>query len=217
MSGTRWGEDDGGGPPAFAKLPPGPHRLPRDLVRENQRRRILLASLDVFADRGFASASVKDLIRAARVSRATFYEVFADKEECFAALHDEVLSWLWERVASSVVEAPGWSAQVRAGVTATVRILAEDPRLAVVCAIEAPVGVPRTRARHEQMVERLCAGLRLGRAESPHGEELPQIFEIALVSGAVYLVGRSIAYGRGPDPETLIAELPELILAPYRA
>lgn len=217
MSGTRWGDGDRGKSFATAKLPPGPHGLPRELVREHQRQRILLAALDVFADRGFGAATVKDLIRAAHVSRSTFYEIFADKETCLAALHDEILTWLWERVAAAVVETSGWSAQVRAAVAEAVRLLAADPRLAAVCAAEAPsAGLPQVRARHDLMVERLCEALRTGRAESPRGRELPEILEPALVSGAIYLVGRSIVHGYGPGPETLSEDLPRLLTLPYR-
>lgn len=210
MSGARWGGD--ADELFLAKLPPGPHRLPRELVRENQRRRILLAALDVFAERGYPAVTVKDLIRGARVSRATFYEVFADKEACMTALHEEVLTWLAQQVAVAVAEPADWSAKVRVGVARTVELLSEDPRLAAVCAVEAPaVRVSRVRARHELMVEELCRGLRAGR----RGEELPAILEQALICGAIYMTGRSIVYGEGPDPEVLGSELAELMLVPY--
>jgi len=210
VSGARWGGDADELFPA--KLPPGPHRLPRELVRENQRRRILQAALDVFAERGYPAATVKDLIRGAGVSRATFYEAFADKEACMAALHDEVLTWLSEQVAAAVAEPADWAAKVRVGVAKTIELLAEDPRLAAVCAVEAlAIRVARIRARHERMVEELCRGLRAGR----NGEELPEILEPALIGGAIYLVGRSIVYREGPDAAALASELAELMLAPY--
>lgn len=215
MNEPRRGQDDAGGPFAFGRLPPGPHRLPRELVRENQRQRILLAALEVFADRGFAAATVEDLIRAAHVSRATFYEIFADKEACFADLYDEVVTRLWNQVAGAVSEVQEWPARVRLGVEKTVRLLAEDPRLALICAIEAPAGAPQVRARHDQRVEDLCAILRLGRLESPQGEDLPEILETALASGTIYVVGRSIVFERGAGAEDLIAELPDLLLLPY--
>lgn len=216
MSGTRWGRGDGEEAFALEKLPPGPHRLPRELVRENQRRRILLAALDVFSERGFASATVRDLIRAAHVSRATFYEIFADKEACMAALHEDVVTWLWQQAATAVGEAGSWSERVRAAVAEAVRLLAEDPRLATVCAFEAPASAPRVRERHDRMVEDLGALLRAGRSESPYGNDLPEILEPALVCGAIYLVGRSIVHEQGPGPKALSAELSELILVPYR-
>lgn len=214
MSGSGWGRGDH--EPFLAKLPPGPHRLPRELVRDNQRRRILLAALDVFGEVGFATATVKDLIQTAHVSRATFYEIFADKEACMVALLDELLAWLNEQVAAAVAEAAGWEGQVRAGVGRTVELLSSDRRLTLVCAVEAPMATaPAIRTRFDGVVEELCVGLRAGRAESPRGAELPGILEPAMVYGAIYLVGRSIAEGEVADAAALAAELGDLLLIPY--
>lgn len=214
MSGAQWGrgEDE----PFLARLPPGPHRLPRELVREHQRRRILLAALDVFGELGFAATTVKDLVRKSHVSRATFYEAFADKEACMAALHEEILDWLSEQVAAAVAECSDWREQVRVAIATAVELLADDPRLAAVCAVEAPaIRAPRIRARHEALVEELCKGLRAGRTEIHRGEELPEILEPALVCGAIYLIGRTVVHREGRDPVTMGAELSELMLVPY--
>jgi len=215
VSGKGWGQGDR--EPFTAKLPPGPHQLPREVVRDNQRRRILQASLDFFGDRGLAATTVQDLIRRAHVSRATFYEVFDDKEDCLADLHDELLGWLWEEVAGAVARTADWEAGVRVAIAKALELLSGDPRLAVVCAIEGPATrVPRVRARHQRLVEELCGQLRLGRAARPHGEDLPQILEPALVCGAIYLIGRTVVHGREPDADTLAPELAELMLRPYR-
>src|SRR6476620_2206174 len=199
----------------MARLPPGPHRLPRELVRENQRRRILEAALDVFAERGYVATTVKDLIRVARVSRATFYEAFADKEACMDALHAEVLARLAQQVGAAVATPADWDAKVRTAVARAVGLLADNPRLAAVCAVEAPASrIPSVRARHERVVGELCRALRDGRV-GPRGNELPEILEPALVCGAIYLVGRSIACGEGRDAGALGSELAELMLIPY--
>lgn len=199
-----------------AKLPPGPHRLPRELVRENQRQRILLAALDVFSERGFSAATVKDLIRKAHVSRATFYEVFADKEACMVALHDDILSRLSEEVSVATGETAAWSSKVRLAIPKALQLLSQDSRLVAICAVEAPVSrVPQVQERHQQMVDDLCAALRAGRSEGPGGEELPEILEPAMVYGAIYLIARSIVHREGPDPATLGEEIAELILVSY--
>jgi AcrR family transcriptional regulator len=216
VSARRWGEASPGEANVAEKFPPGPHRLPRAIVRAHQRQRILLAALDVFATRGFAATTVKDLIGAAHVSRATFYEAFADKEACFVALHDELLTWLTEQVAPAVSSASDWPAQVRTAVARTVELLSVDPRIAKLCALEALVCVPAARDRHDQVVEELSRSLRLGRAGAPEGRELPEILEPALICGTIYTVGRVIADGREPDAGTLAAELAELLLIPYR-
>lgn len=186
-------------------------------MRDHQRQRILLAALDVIGEKGLEGATVKDLIRKAHVSRATFYEVFTDMEACLAELHDDVLSWLYEQVTLALAETESWSTGVQVALAKTVDLLTEDPRLAALCAVEAPVSrIQEVRTRHGQTLDELCVALRIGRRESPRGEELPEILEPALVYGAVYLVGRSIVYREGPDAATLAAELAELMLVPYR-
>lgn len=50
------------------------------------RTRLLEAAQDVFADSGYASATVDDIISAASTSRATFYRYFRSKEDLFDEL-----------------------------------------------------------------------------------------------------------------------------------
>jgi AcrR family transcriptional regulator len=64
-------------------LPRGRHRLSRDEVVGSQRMRILRAMAETMAERGYARTSVAEVLRRARVSRETFYEMFASKEDCF--------------------------------------------------------------------------------------------------------------------------------------
>ncbi len=67
------------------RLRPGRHQLSRDEVKANQRERILAALETVMGDKGYLDTSVADIIKVAGVSRQTFYELFADKQECFLA------------------------------------------------------------------------------------------------------------------------------------
>jgi len=54
------------------------------------RAKLLNAAMDVFAERGYHSARVDDIVRSARTSHGTFYLYFANKEELFATLAGEV-------------------------------------------------------------------------------------------------------------------------------
>jgi len=74
--------------PIAMKLPRGPHHLTREEVAASQRGRMLLAMAHVAAAEGYARTTVADVIARAGVSRATFYEHFADKEDCFVAAFD---------------------------------------------------------------------------------------------------------------------------------
>jgi AcrR family transcriptional regulator len=73
---------------AVQQLPRGRHGLSRDEVEASQRGRMLTACFQVVAEKGYSRFTVADVIAAAGVSRETFYEHFADKEDCFLAAYE---------------------------------------------------------------------------------------------------------------------------------
>src|SRR3954463_3168983 len=77
---------------ALRVLPRGRHAAPREVVAESQRERLLVAMADAVAEKGYAHAAVADVIERAGVSRRTFYEHYANKEECFLAAYDAGVS-----------------------------------------------------------------------------------------------------------------------------
>ncbi|HEX4465803.1 MAG TPA: TetR/AcrR family transcriptional regulator [Solirubrobacteraceae bacterium] len=74
--------------PIYKRLPHGPHRLEREQVAQHQRARIHGAMIEAIAERGYAETSVKQVVALAGVSRRSFYELFANKQECFLATFD---------------------------------------------------------------------------------------------------------------------------------
>jgi AcrR family transcriptional regulator len=65
------------------QLRPGRHRLSREEVANNQRDRMIRALETVMSEKGYLDTSVADIIKAAGVSRQTFYELFSSKQDCF--------------------------------------------------------------------------------------------------------------------------------------
>jgi AcrR family transcriptional regulator len=74
--------------PLYKRLPHGPHRLDRSQVVRHQRARIYGAMVEAVASSGYQETSVKQVVALAGVSRRSFYEQFANKEECFLATFD---------------------------------------------------------------------------------------------------------------------------------
>lgn len=129
---------------------------PREVRRAEQRERILHAARDVFAARGYGSASIDDIVTAARVSRTTFYEFFANKEQCLLAVHELGL----QRIGAAVLDVVAQAAEdglepterIRAEVRAVMAAYAADPAMARVMLIEVVAATPaaaqaRARAR----------------------------------------------------------------------
>ena len=62
----------------------------REQTKIQNRETILAAARQVFAQMGFAAATVRDIIRATPLASGTFYNYFKSKEEVYQALRDEV-------------------------------------------------------------------------------------------------------------------------------
>ncbi len=61
----------------------------RQRTKAHNRETILAAARLVFAEMGFAAATVRDIIRATPLASGTFYNYFKSKEEVYQALRDE--------------------------------------------------------------------------------------------------------------------------------
>jgi AcrR family transcriptional regulator len=62
--------------------------LSADERRVDQRQRVVRASIDEFATRGYHNTSVEDIVRTARSSRTVFYMFFDDRADAmYAAVH----------------------------------------------------------------------------------------------------------------------------------
>jgi AcrR family transcriptional regulator len=119
-----------------AQLPRGRHGLSREEVVGSQRRRLLDAMARAVAERGYAHVTVADVIRRAGVSRETFYEQFADKEECFIAALDAVTDIFLGRLAATQEHAGDPLERLDAMVGAYLEQLASEPELARTFLIE---------------------------------------------------------------------------------
>ena len=74
----------------------------RDKRREQTRRRVRECALAVFRRDGMAAARVDDIVRAARVSRGTFYFHFPTKEDVIV----ELLAESEHRIAAAIAKLP---------------------------------------------------------------------------------------------------------------
>lgn len=197
---------------ALSRLPVGRHGLPRSFVVRNQRLRIVAAMLRVLPRRGYHGTTIGHVIGEAGVSRAAFYKQFASKEQCFLETHDLACQWLCERVERAVAGEDEWTGRVLAGASAALLLLAANPPLAHLLAVEAPQAGPASRRRHQAFLARFAATLRDGRPGQP---ELPANLEQLLLGGAVSLIARYVESDRAEQLPEATPELLQYLLIPY--
>jgi AcrR family transcriptional regulator len=196
---------------ALSRLPPGRHGLPRSFVAGNQRLRIVAAMLRVLPRHGYPATTIGHVTEEAGVSRATFYGQFKSKEECFLTTYDLAAGWLCERVERAAAGDEEWPVRVSAGVSEALRLLAANPLLAHLIAVEALQAGSTARRRWQACLARLAVALRAGR---PRDTELPAEIEQLLLGGAFSLVARYVDTGRTERLGEATAELTHYLLTP---
>jgi len=111
---------------------------------------MLLAIAHAVAEEGYPAVSVADVLKRARVSRATFYEHFSSKEECFAHAYETAADVL----AAQVVEHAGIGTDLfsalRRGMNAYCAVLSNDLSVARALILEIDGAPPAIRQRRAQ-------------------------------------------------------------------
>ena len=173
---------------ATLPLPRGRHALDRDVVVLSQRTRLLDGMVRAVAERGYSAATIADALRHARVSRATFYEHFAGKEECFLAAYEMAARVHHRRVVEAAEAEPEWRHRLRAGTTEYLEALDEEPVYARALMIEVGAAGPRAAALRGEAIMRYATLQRewyAGERERfPLLPPLPaRVFEASAVAG----------------------------------
>jgi AcrR family transcriptional regulator len=206
-------------------LPSGPHGLSREEVSRSQRARLLAAMTAAVAEKGFANTVVADVVARSGVSRATFYQLFRDKEDCFQAAFEDAAAMVAQRLDAAAREAradPGRSPLEKLDhvLGLYLAVLASAPDLARVFLVEVyaagPVAIQRRRDSMDQFVDIVAAT----HAGEPGllGTRRDQRFAAEVLVGAVSsMVTTLVGVGeadRLPELRTPLMTLARDILAP---
>jgi AcrR family transcriptional regulator len=132
-------------------------------VSEIQRARIIAAMVEESVERGVANVSVAHVVGRAGVSRRTFYEIFADREECFLAAFDDGI----ERASRYVLDGydPGarWVERVRASLVGLLSFLDAEPGVGQLLIVGSLGAGLRALERRRRAIDRMIAVVEEGR------------------------------------------------------
>ena len=198
-------------------VPRGRHAPPLEVRLGVQRARLLEAAAEVFSKRGYAEASAEAISREAGMSKATFYEHFANKEEAILALFDMAQTVMAERIAQAMGEAPDEpEARIRAGLHAFVGTVADFPAASQTLLVEIIGAGPRAIERRDAIIEQFAKLVddENRRTHERFGTPRLKSFEdaVALVGAIVELASRHVRLGRPKDVHELEPVTERLIL-----
>ena len=178
------------------RLPRGRHGIPPEQIVANQRERMIKATAELIAERGYASLLVSDVVGRAGVSRATFYKLYDDKHDCVLTAQQFAYHYLHELLVDACASGRDWPQGVAAAVEAALDFAATHPGEArLVLASSYAPSEPRLAggdlATHRQLFALLDDG-----ARGYPGAKVPEgIVAQAAVGAAMSIVGTTLADG----------------------
>jgi AcrR family transcriptional regulator/DNA-binding MarR family transcriptional regulator len=192
---------------------PGRSRAGREYVRDAQRARILSAMAAVACEHGLEDATVSRVVSAARVSRRTFYELFADRNECLLRVIEQTVERAGSRAATAYAAESAWSERVRAGLHALLEFCDEEPELARLCLLDWANAGPLARERRAEVLGRLARVLDGGRTA---GCPLPPpLTAEGVVGGLLAVIQTRIRAEDDHEFTVLLNPLMSFLVLPY--
>ena len=175
--------------------------VPPPEVRVSQQRdRLLHAAALEFADSGYAGATSESISRRAGMSKATFYEHFANKEECMLTLFDQARRVVQESMADAAAGAPSDAHErMKAGTRAFLTALAEHPEFAQTLLVEIIGAGPRAAHQRDRILKTFADVLDAENAAAARrgliGRFVSPLDPFAIVGAISELVSRQVRLG----------------------
>jgi AcrR family transcriptional regulator len=189
--------------------------LPRNVEGLSQHERLLWSMVRVIAEKGYDGVTVGDVVARAGVSRTTFYDEFANKDECLFAAYDRVIDELIAYVGDAFLSDRDWPERIRDGLDALLRALAAEPDVAQMAAVEFPAAGPQAHQRYRDALERFLPFLEEGRTYTGRGDELPAGIELMAVGGAEVIIFDEVVGGRVSKLPAMLPEIVFAVLVPF--
>jgi AcrR family transcriptional regulator len=203
--------------PPSPSVPRGRHAPPLEVRLGVQRTRLLEAAARVFARLGYAEASAEAISREAGMSKATFYEHFANKEECILALFD----WARDTLLAAMVEATisagnDPQARLRAGIRALLELISAHPDAGQTLLVEITGAGPRGAERRDSILADFTAAIdrenEIAAAQKGFSRFASPDDTFAVVGAVVELASRQVRLGQPGDARELEPVIERLIL-----
>ena len=185
------------------------------MMSRSQRERILAATAELVAKRGYRGTTVEHIVKRAGVARVTFYENFENREACLLSCFDEAAAEAESRIEEAATGEEEWPDRVRSGLVALIDYVVSEPALARTCLVESMTAGPAAMARYEQALQSFTPAFACGRDFSEHGDALPETLEDSIVGGIVWMIHQRLLHGEADEIRGLLPTMLEFALTPY--
>jgi AcrR family transcriptional regulator len=180
-----------------------------------QRARLIAATIDIVAEHGYAQLTVEAVVIRARVSRKTFYELFGNCEDCFAAAVEDTLARAAVLARDAYLSRTGWRSGMRAALATLLELMEREPALARLWIVEAPAGNAAAWALRSRTLDELEWAVDTGRRSVKGVRSPPPLTAQGVVGGVLGVLHSRLVSVRDPALTNLLGPLMYMIVLPY--
>jgi AcrR family transcriptional regulator len=197
------------------RLPRGRHNLPPAMVARSRRARILAGTAEVMLAKGYASASITDIVAAAGIARDVFYEHFENKQHVFLETQQFVTQAVLEVCGSAYFGGSDWPERVWLGLSSLCGLVAGYPALAYVRIVECYAAGPVAVRGTEELLRTAALFLEEGYSYAGKPEGLPKSASLAIAGAVFEVIYRLVARGEAAALPRRLPELAYIAIAPF--
>ena len=176
---------------------------------------MLAATIETVEDVGYARTTVEQVITRAGVSRKTFYDIFADREDCFLAAFEHALSQAKLLASEAHESEPTWREGIRRALARLLIFMDEEPALARLCVVEALAAGERVLQRRAQVLDAVAEIIDQGRGSTSVTRDPPQVTAEGIVGGIFTVLHTRLLEDDRPPLTELLGALMSMIVLPY--
>jgi AcrR family transcriptional regulator len=197
------------------RLPAGRDDLAEPLVERSQRERLLVSFAESCATKGYGATTIADICEPARVSRATFYQLFRNKEECFQAAMELSLADAMARIVEAYSPDKPWATLVRDTAATFLDLLARRSAFARMALVEAPAAGGRGLELYAAGKRVLESLLDRGRDDPVEEQAIPPSASRAALAAAEALIVGQLLAGNADRLRELLPDVVYIATVPY--
>jgi AcrR family transcriptional regulator len=190
----------------YRPLPTGSHGLDPELVKEDQRKRLRKAMIELIARKGYPSVRIVDLAKLAHVSQPTFYSLFRDKEDLFLSAYDEIAQQTARTALAAYDFDDAQDVRLRAAMHAFAELASAEPEAMSLLMLGAFGAGAKALERRRSMLEALERSILASRDGTP-ARGTADLMVKAILGGIREVTAERLRSGRERELPALVDEL----------
>jgi AcrR family transcriptional regulator len=190
-------------------------RVSHERACEQQRLRIMFATVEAVGEHGYHAATVAAIARRAGLDTRSFYRLFAGKQDALHAAGEMLFGHLMAVSAGAFVTAEDWPERVWRAVAAFAQAVQVNPALAGVALLDSHAAGSHAARRVQEASGAFTIFLEEGFRYESTRERPSQTCLQALAAAVFELCYQAARCGESPELSALLPHIAFILLAPF--